>query len=429
MRNSALSAGLVILLAALGAAAGEPAPALKVFVLDLAAQGVPEALARTVADAALEGLQARPELRVMGRSEMGVLLEHQQGRQLLGCQEADCLADLGQALQADRLVSGTVGMLGATYLLSLQLLDPRAAVVLARSSATAFSPEELAAAARRAAVELFGPAAAEVPATAFALQLAPGGTLKAAVLELKAVGVPEDQARNLTQVVVQELKRSQGLALISRDEIAAMLSFKEDKARLGCDDDACLSEIGGALGVDYLVSGSVGQLGETRLVHLKLIDMRETRVVNRVAESFQGDAAQLLGATRAAARRLIGRGADDPGLLEVRPSVEDARLLVGGEELERDGPRSVPAGKLRLRVEADDHLPWVGDLYVEPGELTRFDVTLEEVAAPWYESWWLWTAVGALVLTGAGLGVYYGLFAEDPTGTLMVTSAVPGGGR
>ena len=42
-------------------------------------------------------------------------------------------------------------------------------------------------------------------------------------------------------------------------------------------DTSCLVEIGGALGVDYLVSGSVGKLGDAFVIILKLMDVHEAK--------------------------------------------------------------------------------------------------------------------------------------------------------
>ena len=74
------------------------------------------------------------------------------------------------------------------------------------------------------------------------------------------------------------------MAVISRDEIKSMLLHEQSKMLMGCDDESCLAEIGGALGVQYIVSGNVGRIGETYLLHLKLINIREAKVENRVAE-------------------------------------------------------------------------------------------------------------------------------------------------
>jgi hypothetical protein len=257
----------------------------------------------------------------------------------------------------------------------------------------------------------------------------PAPARRALVLELVAQGVPRELAQQLTRVVAQELRRGGGLAPVPREELGVNPSPAEEKVRQGCDSAACLQALGDVLGVELLVVGSVVELAGTRQVVLTLIHLGEDRVVNRVTEPFEGEAAQFTGAARVAARRLAGRILDDPGLLDVQLSVEAARVLVDGEELERGGPRSVPPGKIRVRVEAEGYQPWERDVYIEPGELTRLDVGLEELSSPWYESWWLWTVVGAVVLAGAGVGVYYGVFAEQPTGTLLVTSAIPGGGR
>ena len=40
-----------------------------------------------------------------------------------------------------------------------------------------------------------------------------------------------------------------------------MLSMEQQKQALGCDDDSCLAQLGGALGVPYLFSADVGALG------------------------------------------------------------------------------------------------------------------------------------------------------------------------
>lgn len=44
------------------------------------------------------------------------------------------------------------------------------------------------------------------------------------------------------------------------------LSFEKDKQNLGCDaDPACLAEIGGALGVEFIIAGSLVKVGDTLL--------------------------------------------------------------------------------------------------------------------------------------------------------------------
>ena len=105
------------------------------------------------------------------------------------------------------------------------------------------------------------------------MQVAAEGTA-AAVIDLQTHGVDERLGKNLTQLLSLELKKFKGLSVISRDEVQTMLRFEADKQMLKCTSDtSCLVEIGGALGVDYLVSGSVGRLGDAFVIILKLMRM------------------------------------------------------------------------------------------------------------------------------------------------------------
>ncbi|HEY3447900.1 MAG TPA: PEGA domain-containing protein [Myxococcales bacterium] len=398
---------LVSALAFLGAApasAAEPPHPKRLALTELKPGGLKPDLVRTLTDVLLEALRARSGMRVMGRSEVELILEHEGQKQLMGCTDDSCEANLAAALKADLLCNGSLGLVGTTYLVNLSLTDVATARVTARASATAMAEGELVAAVQRAAEDLIAPAdrrnKAAAPSATASFKLT--GKTSLAMLDLTASGLEPQVVDNLTQVVVDELKNLPKASLISRDEIRALFSHTRQQQLVGCDDAGCLSELGGALGVDYLVSGNVGRVGDTYLLHLKLISIKGAKIANRVAESFVGEESQLIGATRFAARSLVGLPRDGEGKLEVPRPVSDARLIVDGKPVEGAASvQALQAGKYNLRLEADGYAPWFSDVYVDAGSLTRVNATMKEIGSPVYKKWWLWTVVGVVVAGGA----------------------------
>jgi TolB-like protein len=138
--------------------------------------------------------------------------------------------------------------------------------------------------------------------------------VRVAVMDVRNVqGVAEGTATILTDIVVSDVARA-GHDVVSRGDIAAMIGFERQKQVLGCGDEtSCLAEIGGALGVEYMLTGQVGQIGSQYRISLLLVDARRVRVAARAAEfceknedalvrAAQGTVAQLLLAIQAAAR-------------------------------------------------------------------------------------------------------------------------------
>ncbi|MEK7704885.1 MAG: hypothetical protein AAB426_07995, partial [Myxococcota bacterium] len=76
--------------------------------------------------------------------------------------------------------------------------------------------------------------------------------------------------------------------VIGAQDINAILGLDKMKDALGCNDLSCAVQIGGALGVDLLLTGSVSTLGDEMIVSLTLIDTRESvakkRAQARVAD-------------------------------------------------------------------------------------------------------------------------------------------------
>jgi hypothetical protein len=130
---------------------------LRVVVGDFVLAGAahPE-LARVLSDAAARGVQGTPGLTVLGQGEISAILGLDRTRQMMGCsEEQGCVSELGRALDADRLVSGSLTLLERTALLTVRFIDVRQNHTLARTTGTLLdaTEAELVDAARRLAHE------------------------------------------------------------------------------------------------------------------------------------------------------------------------------------------------------------------------------------------------------------------------------------
>lgn len=251
--------------------------------------------------------------------------------------------------------------------------------------------------------------------------------LSLAVFDLRALGVPVDLAKSLTQILAAELRQVDHTQVISRTDIVAMLELEAQKRRLDCADDLqCLAEIGGALGVQKLVVGDVGRLGERSLVALRLIDVRGAVVDQRITEAFLGADDLFSSAVRLAGRRLLGVEAGDPGRLTIAGSEPGADVYLD-EQLVGTLPlppvEELAAGRHTLRVQREGFLDWRSDVYIEPGTGNAAWAALSERPAPWYRRWWVWAIAGGVV-AGITIGLVVGL--QPQRASLTVEGAVPG---
>ncbi len=155
---------------------------------------------------------------------------------------------------------------------------------------------------------------------ALALAAAPQ---KLAVLQvMNGEGVPQSTAAAITEAVVAEVRKQSRAEVITQREIASILSLEKQKAMLGCETEACMAELGGALGADRLVAGDLAKLGESFLLHLRVVDVKKVRV------------------TAQADRRLRGGTIDD--VLDVLPAMV-AELFPGAPPPQAAVPPPQPA--------------------------------------------------------------------------------------
>ncbi|MBI5068649.1 MAG: hypothetical protein HZB56_10450 [Deltaproteobacteria bacterium] len=145
---------------------------------------------------------------------------------------------------------------------------------------------------------------------------------RVAVMEIRALGTEAHKAELLSEVALTEASGLERFEIIGRSDIASMIGFEQQKKVLGCaDDSSCLAEIGGALGVDQVLVGSLGRLGALYRVDLKLVDAKKARVLARFGESVEGNEEKLVATVQRGVRALLAPllGGDPPPPVAARP--------------------------------------------------------------------------------------------------------------
>lgn len=202
---------------------------------------------------------------------------------------------------------------------------------------------------------------------------------KLAVLDLEAKGVDKATVETLTDIVTVALKKLGVFDVISRADIQQMLNFEESKQLVGCtSSSSCIAEIGGALGVARVVTGSVGKLGTKWVLTLSLIDTKSAKVIEREARDAATEEA-LVSAAENGARFLVRsllEGKRGDVILKVSESSAEVELdgkLVGLTPLAR---MQLASGPHTIRVSKKGFISFARDLVVDEREPTVLDINL-----------------------------------------------------
>ncbi len=84
-----------------------------------------------------------------------------------------------------------------------------------------------------------------------------------------------NDATTLTNLIRVEIGKTSKHRLVSPEELGAIDKELTRQLSGGCDEASCITEVGGALGAQYLVSGSLGKLGKVYVLTLKLVDIEK----------------------------------------------------------------------------------------------------------------------------------------------------------
>jgi len=115
-----------------------------------------------------------------------------------------------------------------------------------------------------------------------------------AVNRLVSSGISKSEAFTLTEVLRSELGKTGKYTVLERGQMEEILKEQGFQQSGACDDQACAIEMGKLLSVQYIILGSIGQVGKTYNFNIRLVSVGTGEVVKEVTENYKGQLDKIL---------------------------------------------------------------------------------------------------------------------------------------
>lgn len=140
----------------------------------------------------------------------------------------------------------------------------------------------------------------------------PKKDLKVAILSIQSSSVSKDNLDRVSDFIAQEVEKKSSTKVLFLEDIRAMLQSEGLETLLGCYTDSCISRIGNVLGIDAVIVGGIGQLGNNYLFTLKMIDVLRNNVTSRQSVRVTGDMGRILDEIPTMVGKIVEKGAMNP---------------------------------------------------------------------------------------------------------------------
>ncbi len=239
-----------------------------------------------------------------------------------------------------------------------------------------------------------------------------------AVWRFDALGIDNEIVQRLETLFRMELDRLDKVPQPTRRDIERSVTSAEQNCT---GEEKCLQSIGKRLGVEYVVTGTVGSLGDNYVLNIKVVDVATGKSQRIQSDPLRGSPDELIEGVRVAAYRLLAPQ-QLHGSLQIQSDLIGAEVTLDGKSLGKTPlPNGgvitkLPLGKHRLRVEAKTYDPFDSDVEVHFQKVSPVVVRLlqatttvatgkviQQERSPIYTRTWFIVGAGVVVVGVAAL--------------------------
>ena len=216
-----------------------------------------------------------------------------------------------------------------------------------------------------------------------------------AILDFDGLGISQQEAQLLTNRLRTILVQMEVYNVIERGQMEQILQ-EQNFQLTGCTSQECAVEVGQLLGAQRMMIGSIGKIGQTFTVDLRIIDVETSAIDKSASYDIRGEIDQMLTeGMMEVARRITGESAvptppppkaavPEPGLLSLTSMPAGARVFING--IERGATpitkAEMPAGQdIEVRFMMEGYETVSRNVSIAEGENPPIAVTLNPLTS------------------------------------------------
>ena len=127
----------------------------------------------------------------------------------------------------------------------------------------------------------------------------------AAVLDFDGSGITTQEAQVLTQRLGSELVQTNALIMVERNQMSEIMD-EQGFQQAGCTSAECAAEIGALLGVQKMITGSFGKIGNSYTIEARMFTVESGKTEKTVSKTYKGEVDGLLTEIQIVAWELVG---------------------------------------------------------------------------------------------------------------------------
>src|SRR3989339_528117 len=109
-----------------------------------------------------------------------------------------------------------------------------------------------------------------------------------ALSELEGRGLAEGEALTLTDALSGHLSNTNAFRIMARGKMDMILKEQGFQQSGACTDQACIVEMGQLLGVQQMITGSIGKVGGTYSVSVRMISVATSEIIRTLSKVYKG---------------------------------------------------------------------------------------------------------------------------------------------
>ena len=245
-----------------------------VAVLDFDARGISQSEAATLTDRLATELGNTEAVILIERKQLNQIMA-EQGLQQSGCVTVECVAQVGQLLGAQFMVSGSINKIGSTFTIEAKMFSVETGVNVKTVSKT-----------HRGQIDELIPMMEAIAWELVGLDKRKMETV--AVLDFEGRGISQLEAGTLTDRFTSALGKTEAVLIVARQEMNEILQEQGFQQKEGCTTVECAAEVGALIGVKNIINGSIGKVGGTYTIDAQMIAVATGATAKTVNKTYAG---------------------------------------------------------------------------------------------------------------------------------------------